>query len=188
MSGLGMMHGHCVLKTFAYTNHTLLPEALETWSESLIQRLLPRHMEIIYHINHLFMQEVRAKWPGDVEKQRKLSIIQEGFHRMVRMANLCVVGSYAVNGVAALHSELVKRDLFPEFHELYPNRLQNVTNGVTPRRWLKFCNPKLSALISEKIGDKWPADLDMLTKIAEFADDKAFQDDYMAVKKPIKSV
>ncbi|GLO63159.1 alpha-1,4 glucan phosphorylase [Vibrio sp. MACH09] len=173
-------------KTFAYTNHTLLPEALETWSESLIQRLLPRHMEIIYHINHLFMQEVRAKWPGDVEKQRKLSIIQEGFHRMVRMANLCVVGSYAVNGVAALHSELVKRDLFPEFHELYPNRLQNVTNGVTPRRWLKFCNPKLSALISEKIGDKWPADLDMLTKIAEFADDKAFQDDYMAVKKANK--
>ena len=107
-------------KTFAYTNHTLLPEALETWSESLIQRLLPRHMEIIYHINHLFLQEVRQKWPGDVAKQQKLSIIQEGFHRMVRMANLCVIGSYAVNGVAALHSELVKRDLFPEFDELYP--------------------------------------------------------------------
>lgn len=173
-------------KTFAYTNHTLLPEALETWPESLIQRLLPRHMEIIYHINHLFMQEVRAKWPGDVEKQRKLSIIQDGFHRMVRMANLCVVGSYAVNGVAALHSALVKRDLFPEFNELYPGRLQNVTNGVTPRRWLKFCNPGLSELITKKIGDKWPADLDLLSQIADFADDKTFQQQYMAVKKANK--
>ncbi|MFC1233516.1 glycogen/starch/alpha-glucan phosphorylase [Vibrio sp. F74] len=173
-------------KTFAYTNHTLLPEALETWSESLIQRLLPRHMEIIYQINHLFLADVRAKWPGDVEKQRKLSIIQEGFHRMVRMANLCVVGSYAVNGVAALHSALVKRDLFPEFNELYPNKLQNVTNGVTPRRWLKFCNPGLSDLISEKIGTEWPADLDQLTQVAKFAEDKAFQKRYMAVKKENK--
>lgn len=173
-------------KTFAYTNHTLLPEALETWSESLIQRLLPRHMEIIYQINHLFLKDVREKWPGDVEKQRKLSIIQEGFHRMVRMANLCVVGSYAVNGVAALHSELVKRDLFPEFDELYPNKLQNVTNGVTPRRWLKFCNPGLSSLITDKIGTQWPADLDQLTQIAKYADDKAFQKKYMAVKKENK--
>ncbi|KOO07538.1 glycogen/starch/alpha-glucan phosphorylase [Vibrio hepatarius] len=173
-------------KTFAYTNHTLLPEALETWSESLIQRLLPRHMEIIYHINHLFLQEVRAKWPGDVAKQQKLSIIQEGFHRMVRMANLCVIGSYAVNGVAALHSELVKRDLFPEFNELYPTRLQNVTNGITPRRWLKFCNPGLSALISEKIGSDWPAHLEQLEQIAQFADDATFQKEFMAVKKQNK--
>ncbi|WP_394246341.1 glycogen/starch/alpha-glucan phosphorylase [Vibrio profundi] len=173
-------------QTFAYTNHTLLPEALETWSESLIQRLLPRHMEIIYHINHLFLQEVREKWPGDVAKQQKLSIIQEGFHRMVRMANLCVVGSYAVNGVAALHSALVKRDLFPEFNELYPNRLQNVTNGITPRRWLKFCNPGLSHLISEKIGTEWPADLDQLEAIAKYADDAKFQKEFMAVKKENK--
>ncbi|NRF64303.1 glycogen/starch/alpha-glucan phosphorylase [Vibrio coralliilyticus] len=173
-------------KTFAYTNHTLLPEALETWSESLIQRLLPRHMEIIYHINHLFLQEVRQKWPGDVAKQQKLSIIQEGFHRMVRMANLCVIGSYAVNGVAALHSELVKRDLFPEFDELYPTRLHNVTNGITPRRWLKFCNPGLSALISEKIGTEWPAKLEQLEQIAKFADDAKFQKEFMAVKKENK--
>ncbi|EKO3627356.1 glycogen/starch/alpha-glucan phosphorylase [Vibrio metschnikovii] len=173
-------------KTFAYTNHTLLPEALETWSESLIQRLLPRHMEIIYEINHRFLQEVRAKWPGDVTKQQKLSIIQEGFHRMVRMANLCVVGSYAVNGVAALHSALVQRDLFPEFVELYPGKIQNVTNGVTPRRWLKFCNPGLTALITEKIGDQWPADLDQLKDIAKYADDKAFQKQFMAVKKANK--
>jgi starch phosphorylase len=174
------------LKTFAYTNHTLLPEALETWSESLIQRLLPRHMEIIYHINHLFLQEVRQKWPGDVAKQQKLSIIQEGFHRMVRMANLCVIGSYAVNGVAALHSELVKRDLFPEFDELYPTRLHNVTNGITPRRWLKFCNPGLSALISDKIGTEWPAKLEQLEQIAKFADDAKFQKEFMAVKKENK--
>ncbi|CAM2990239.1 MULTISPECIES: glycogen/starch/alpha-glucan phosphorylase [Vibrio] len=173
-------------KTFAYTNHTLLPEALETWSESLIQRLLPRHMEIIYHINHLFLQEVRQKWPGDVAKQQKLSIIQEGFHRMVRMANLCVIGSYAVNGVAALHSELVKRDLFPEFDELYPTRLHNVTNGITPRRWLKFCNPGLSALISDKIGTEWPAKLEQLEQIAKFADDAKFQKEFMAVKKENK--
>ncbi|WP_281629530.1 glycogen/starch/alpha-glucan phosphorylase [Vibrio sp. St2] len=173
-------------KTFAYTNHTLLPEALETWSESLIQRLLPRHMEIIYHINHLFLQEVRQKWPGDVAKQQKLSIIEEGFHRMVRMANLCVIGSYAVNGVAALHSELVKRDLFPEFDELYPTRLHNVTNGITPRRWLKFCNPGLSALISDKIGTEWPAKLEQLEQIAKFADDAKFQKEFMAVKKENK--
>lgn len=173
-------------KTFAYTNHTLLPEALETWSESLIQRLLPRHMEIIYHINYLFLQDVRAKWPGDVAKQQKLSIIQEGFHRMVRMANLCVIGSYAVNGVAALHSELVKRDLFPEFNELYPTRLQNVTNGITPRRWLKFCNPGLSSLINSKIGTEWPAQLEQLEQIAKFADDAKFQKEFMAVKKQNK--
>ncbi len=173
-------------KTFAYTNHTLLPEALETWSESLIQHLLPRHMEIIYQINHLFLQEVREKWPGDVEKQQKLSIIQEGFHRMVRMANLSVIGSYAVNGVAALHSELVKRDLFPEFHQLYPTRLHNVTNGITPRRWLKFCNPGLTQLITDKIGDEWPADLDQLEAIAKYADDAKFQQSFMAVKKQNK--
>lgn len=172
--------------TFAYTNHTLLPEALETWDESLLQRLLPRHMEIIYQINYLFLKEVREKWPGDVEKQRKLSIIQEGFHRMVRMANLCVVGSYAVNGVAALHSDLVKRDLFPEFNELYPGKLQNVTNGITPRRWLKFCNPELSALISDKIGSEWPSQLSQLEQIAAYANDSEFQREFMAVKKSNK--
>ncbi|MDW6004991.1 glycogen/starch/alpha-glucan phosphorylase [Vibrio mangrovi] len=173
-------------QTFAYTNHTLLPEALETWDESLILRLLPRHMEIIYEINHRFLQEVRAKWPGDVDKQQKLSIIQEGFHRMVRMANLCVVGSYAVNGVAALHSELVKQDLFPEFHELYPTRLTNVTNGITPRRWLQYCNPGLSRLITEKIGDHWPVALEELAQLTQWADDADFQKAFMAVKKENK--
>ncbi|NLS11821.1 glycogen/starch/alpha-glucan phosphorylase [Vibrio sp. SM6] len=173
-------------KTFAYTNHTLLPEALETWSESLIQHLLPRHMEIIYEINHRFLQEVRAKWPGDVAKQQKLSIIQEGFNRVVRMANLCVIGSYAVNGVAALHSELVKRDLFPEFDALYPTRLHNVTNGVTPRRWLKFCNPGLSELVSEIVGNDWPKHLEQLEAVSQYAKDAAFQKRYMAVKRENK--
>lgn len=169
--------------TFAYTNHTLLPEALEKWSEALIGYLLPRHLEIIYEINASFMREVEAKWPGDIEKKVKLSIFEEGAQRMVRMANLCVVGSYAVNGVAEIHSDLVKRDLFPEFNELYPGRLTNVTNGVTPRRWLKSCNRELSALITEKIGGEWPGDLDQLQNLKAFADDKAFQDRFMAVKK-----
>lgn len=172
--------------TFAYTNHTLLPEALETWSESLINRLLPRHMEIIFEINHRFMQEVRKMWPGDGEKQAKLSIIQEGFHRMVRMANLCVIGSYKVNGVAALHSQLVKKDLFPEFNEIFPGKLTNVTNGITPRRWLKFCNPGLSKLITGKIGTEWPAKLEQLEGIAKFATDAKFQKEFMAVKKENK--
>ncbi|MCE0495143.1 glycogen/starch/alpha-glucan phosphorylase [Vibrio salinus] len=173
-------------KTFAYTNHTLLPEALETWDEALILRLLPRHMRIIYEINSHFLNDVRAKWPGDVGKLQKLSIIQEGFHRLVRMANLSVIGSYAVNGVAALHSDLVKQNLFPEFNELYPGKLQNVTNGVTPRRWIQFCNPGLSELITEKIGDEWPTDLDQLSKLASFADDAGFQQQFMEVKKENK--
>ncbi|PSW21844.1 glycogen phosphorylase [Photobacterium sanctipauli] len=173
-------------KTFAYTNHTLLPEALETWSEALIQQMLPRHMEIIFEINHRFMKLVEQTWPGNNEVKRKLSIIQEGPQRMVRMANLCVVSTYAVNGVAALHSELVKRDLFPEFNELFPGRLTNVTNGVTPRRWIKYCNPGLSALISEKVGDDWPANLEKIAGLEKFAEDEAFQKRYMAVKKENK--
>nr|WP_086940602.1 glycogen/starch/alpha-glucan phosphorylase [Thaumasiovibrio occultus] len=173
-------------KTFAYTNHTLLPEALELWSEALMTRLLPRHMEIIFEINHRLMQQVEAKWPGDDAKKAKLSIIQEGANRMVRMGNLCVASSYAVNGVAALHSDLVKRDLFPEFNELFPGRLQNVTNGITPRRWLKFCNPGLSALVSEVVGEDWPLHLDKLSQLADFADDNAFQQRFMTIKKENK--
>ncbi|MGF1878071.1 glycogen/starch/alpha-glucan phosphorylase [Photobacterium frigidiphilum] len=173
-------------KVFAYTNHTLLPEALERWSESLIADMLPRHMEIIFEINHRFMTLVEEKWPGNNEIKRKLSIIEEGQQRMVRMANLCVVSTYAVNGVAALHSELVKRDLFPEFNELFPGRLHNVTNGVTPRRWLKFCNPGLTELVNEKIGTEWPAKLEQLSGLAKFAEDKTFQKRYLAVKKDNK--
>ena len=173
-------------KTFAYTNHTLLPEALETWGEQLMKTLLPRHMEIIFDINLRLMGLVADKWPNDIEKLRKLSIIQEGGERRVRMANLCVASTYAVNGVAAMHSDLVKRDLFPEFNELFPGRLHNVTNGVTPRRWLKFCNPLLSDLISSKIGSGWIKDLDQLKQLEAFADDRQFQTDFMRVKKANK--
>ncbi len=177
---------HICSRTFAYTNHTLLPEALETWSAELIGRLLPRHLEIIFKINAQMLAEVEAKWPGDVAKLRKLSLIQEGDHQMVRMANLCVATSYAVNGVAALHSELVKKDLFPEFNALYPERLLNVTNGVTPRRWLKFCNPGLAELINEHLDGDWAADLESLSELNKLAGNKTFQKRFMAVKKQNK--
>lgn len=177
---------HICNHIFAYTNHTLLPEALEMWSVDLIGRLLPRHMEIIFQINAQVCEDVKAKWPNDIEKLRKLSLIQEGQQQMVRMANLCVVSSYAVNGVAALHSELVKRDLFPEFEALYPNRLLNVTNGITPRRWLKFCNPALSCLINQHVDGDWAKDLTLLSSLKSLADNKAFQKKFMAVKRQNK--
>jgi starch phosphorylase len=169
-------------KTFAYTNHTLLPEALERWPVRMIEKILPRHIEIIYEINHRFMQEVEKKWPGDNMMKAKLSIIEEADEKMVRMGNLSVIGSFAVNGVAEIHSKLVKQDLFPEFDQLYPNKLTNVTNGVTPRRWLKACNPSLSELITKKIGDQWPVNLTQLDQLSKLADNKTFQNQFMKVK------
>ena len=171
-----------VTRTFAYTNHTLLPEALEKWSVGLFQKVLPRHLQIIFEINKRFLEEVEAKWPGDAEKKRVLSIIEEGHQQMVRMANLSVVGSHSVNGVAALHTQLIKSDLFPEFDALYPRKFNNKTNGITPRRWLLACNPRLSALITSKIGHGWERDLDLLRGLEAFADDPQFQSDFMAVK------
>ncbi len=179
---------HICKNTFAYTNHTLLPEALETWSLPLMARLLPRHMEIIFAINSQLLDEVRKKWPHDLEKVQKLSIIQEGEEQRVRMANLCVASSYAVNGVAAIHSELVKRDLFPEFDALFPGRILNVTNGITPRRWLKFCNPALSSLINQECKGDWAKDLTLLSELNKMADNKKFQQAFMAVKKQNKQV
>ncbi|MBD1388711.1 glycogen/starch/alpha-glucan phosphorylase [Neiella sp. HB171785] len=171
---------------FAYTNHTLLPEALEKWPVYLFERVLPRHLEIIYEINRRFLDEVEAQWPGDDAKKIKLSLIEEGAQRMIRMGNLCVVGSYKVNGVAAVHSELVKSDLFPEFYEMWPEKFVNVTNGVTPRRWLKACNPRLSSLISETIGSDWPGQLDKLVALKPYADKPAFQKKYMQAKRENK--
>ena len=171
-----------VTRTFAYINHTLLPEALEKWSVPLFQKVLPRHLQIIFEINKHFLAEVDARWPGDVEKKRILSIIEEGHVQMVRMAHLSVVGSYSVNGVAALHTQLLKSDLFPEFDTLYPGRFNNKTNGITPRRWLLACNPRLSTLITSRIGSGWVRNLDLLRQLEPFADDAGFQHDFMAIK------
>ncbi|MGJ8654265.1 MAG: glycogen/starch/alpha-glucan phosphorylase [Opitutaceae bacterium] len=174
-------------KSCNYTNHTLLPEALEKWSVPLFEKVLPRHLEIIFEINTRFLQdEVEAMWPGDNAKKFELSIIEEGHPKMVRMAYLSVVGSTKVNGVAALHTELLKKDLFSTFHELYPNKLINMTNGITPRRWLLACNPGLSELITEKVGADWPKDLDSLQSISKFADDAKFQKRFMDIKRANK--
>ncbi|WP_100658322.1 glycogen/starch/alpha-glucan phosphorylase [Alteromonas flava] len=172
--------------TFAYTNHTLLPEALEKWPARMLEKILPRHLEIIYEINHRFMTQVEKQWPGNNQIKAKLSIIEESSEKMIRMGNLSVIGSFRVNGVAEIHSKLVKQNLFPEFDQLWPKKLTNVTNGITPRRWLKACNPALSALIDKKIGDHWPMDLDSLTGLAAFADNKAFQKQFMQVKQDNK--
>jgi starch phosphorylase len=171
-----------VTKTFAYTNHTLLPEALERWSVPLFQKVLPRHLQIIFEINKRFLEQVEAAYPGDVAKKRAMSIIEEGHVQHVRMANLSVIGSFSVNGVAALHTQLIKSDLFPEFNAFFPGKFNNKTNGITPRRWLLACNPGLSKLITSKIGDGWQRDLDKLRALEPFATDPQFQQDFMAVK------
>ena len=175
-----------VTKTFAYTNHTLLPEALEKWGVPLFERVLPRHLQIIYDINAGLMQSVESQWPGDNHKKRVCSLIEENGGKMVRMANLAVVGSHSVNGVAELHTMLLKKHLFPEFDALYPGKFQNKTNGITPRRWLLKCNPRLSTLITEKIGGGWARDLDQLRKLERFAGDAAFQREFMAIKRANK--
>lgn len=173
-------------KVFAYTNHTLLPEALEVWPVYLIERVLPRHLEIIYEINQRFLQEVEAKWPGDPQIRSQLSIISNDAAHCVRMANLCVVSSFKVNGVAQIHSQLVKKELFPAFDALYPEKLCNVTNGVTPRRWLLACNPQLAKLLDETVGTAWPMDLNLLKRVCDFADDLDFQQRFMAIKQKNK--
>ena len=174
-------------RTFAYTNHTLLPEALEKWSVGLFEKVLPRHLQIIYAINERVMQEVERQWPGDNGKKTVCSLIEENGSKQVRMANLSVAGSHAVNGVAALHTALLKKDLFPEFDVLYPGKFQNKTNGITPRRWLLKSNPRLAALITKKLGSqKWVRDLDLLHGLEKFAGDTAFQREFMAIKRANK--
>jgi glycogen phosphorylase len=175
-----------VNRTFAYTNHTLLPEALEKWGVPLFERVLPRHLQIIYGINDRLMHVVEVKWPGDNAKKRVCSLIEEDGSKMVRMANLAVVGSHTVNGVAELHTALLKKSLFPEFDALYPGKFQNKTNGITPRRWLLKANPRLSALITQKIGLGWARDLAELRGLEKFADDRGFQQEFMAIKRANK--
>jgi starch phosphorylase len=167
---------------FSYTNHTLLPEALERWSVHLMARVAPRHLEIIYEINRRFVAEVRAKFPGDEALVGRISILDEGGERAVRMAHLATVGSHKVNGVAALHSELLQRHLLRDFYQMWPEKFTNVTNGVTPRRWLVVSNPRLSQLLSETIGASWITNLDELRKLEPFADDAAFRERWREVK------
>lgn len=175
-------------RVFSYTNHTLLPEALEMWSVPLFSRLLPRHMEIAYEINRRFMEEVEACWPGDNDKKRVLSLIDERGAKSLRMAHLSVVGSHATNGVAALHSRLLCETLFPEFATLYPERFLNVTNGITFRRWLTVCNPQLAALITETIGEEWLKDASKLRALDAVAKDLTFQERFRAIKHHHKTV
>ncbi|MBP5275025.1 MAG: glycogen/starch/alpha-glucan phosphorylase [Abditibacteriota bacterium] len=168
-------------KVFAYTNHTVLPEALEEWPVSLVEELLPRHMEIIYNINHFFMEQVGIRYPGDFGKMQRMSVINDK-SRSVRIANLSIVGSHKVNGVAALHSELLKKDLFRDFAQMYPERFVSVTNGVTPRRWMFSANPALTALIKEAIGDGWMQDLEKLIELEPFSEDSGFRSEWAKVK------
>jgi starch phosphorylase len=170
-------------KVFSYTNHTLLPEALEKWSVALFERVLPRHLTILYRINEAFLNdEVNALWPNNEQMRTRLSIIEEGEQRKVRMAHLCVITSHKVNGVAQIHSDLVKQDLFPEFNQLWPEKLTNVTNGITPRRWLKSCNPLLSELLTKHIDDDWAKNLNSLTSLSALADNASFQKKFMSIK------
>jgi starch phosphorylase len=168
--------------TMAYTNHTLLPEALEMWPVSMFRRLLPRLLDIIYEINARFIDEISIRWPGDNERIRRMSLIQEGSEPMIRMAYLAIVGSFSVNGVAALHSRLLTEGLFRDFAELWPAKFNNKTNGVTQRRWLAACNPELEKLISGEIGPAWVTELTELQKLVEYADDTVFQDKWQIVK------
>ena len=169
-------------RTFAYTNHTLLPEALETWPVDLIGHLLPRHLEIIYEINRRFLDELRVRYPWDSERVLRMSLIEEGGIRRVRMAHLATVGSFAVNGVAAMHSELVRSTVLKDFYELWPEKFHNVTNGVTPRRFIQLSNPGLCAILTEVAGAGWARDANNLKKLEPFAEDAAFQDRWRAMK------
>ena len=169
-------------KTFAYTNHTVLPEALESWTVDLIGRLLPRHMEIVSEINSRFLDSVRKQFPGDDQLIQKLSLFSDGPVKVLRMANLAIVGSHTVNGVAALHSKIIKEELFKDFEKVFPGRFQNVTNGITPRRWLYQANPKLSDLITQKIGPNWVNNLDQLSDLEAFVKDKEFCNQWQQTK------
>ena len=171
-----------VSKTMAYTNHTLLPEALEKWNVALFEENLPRHLLIIYEINEWLMRKVRNQYPDDVAKLSRMSIFEEGDQKKVRMAHLAIAGSFSVNGVAELHSDLVKTKLVPDFYELWPEKFNNKTNGVTPRRWLLDCNTDLANLISAHIGDEWIFDLSHLKQLTAFINDNAFLTDFMQVK------
>src|SRR5215469_14405288 len=172
--------------TLAYTNHTLLPEALEKWPVAWFEDLLPRQLEIIYEINRRFLGDVRRQFPGDEGRIQRVSLIEEGTAKKVRMANLAVVGSHSTNGVAAIHSNLLRQTTLKDLAEIYPERFNNKTNGVTPRRWLQLCNPELSRLITDAIGDGWISDLSELSKLKAFTSDSGFLQDFLKAKRSAK--
>lgn len=177
-------------RTFAYTNHTVLPEALERWPVNLFENLLPRHLEIIYHINQKFMDLIGQKYPGDFDRMRRMSIVEEAdasHPKRINMAHLCIIGSHAVNGVAALHSDIIKKDIFKDFFELWPEKFQNKTNGITPRRWLLLANPSLADVIADKLGDEeWITHLDRLAELKAFKNDKGLLDAVRRIKQDNK--
>ncbi|KAL3188580.1 hypothetical protein MRX96_022585 [Rhipicephalus microplus] len=174
------------IKTCGYTNHTVLPEALERWTCSMLNNMLPRHLQIIYEINSRFLGEVSKKFPGDNDRLRRMSLVEEEGEKRINMAHLAIVGSHKVNGVARLHSEILKKHLFKDFYEMYPERFSNKTNGITPRRWLLLCNPSLADLIADKIGEDWIVHLEQLQKLKPLTNDKTFLRDLQKVKQENK--
>uniref|UniRef100_A0A8C7G2L2 Alpha-1,4 glucan phosphorylase n=1 Tax=Oncorhynchus kisutch TaxID=8019 RepID=A0A8C7G2L2_ONCKI len=173
-------------RTCAYTNHTVLPEALERWPTDLLQNLLPRHLEIIYEINRRHLERIAKLYPGDHDRLRRMSLVEEGDQKKINMAHLCIVGSHAVNGVARIHSDILKATLFKDFYEVDPHKFQNKTNGITPRRWLVMCNPGLAEVIAERIGEDYIRDLDQLKKLLAFVDDDSLIHDIAKVKQENK--
>ncbi len=174
------------VKTFGYTNHTILPEALERWPVSLMEKVLPRHMQIIYEINRRFIEQLNSIYPGNNSMVSELSIIEEGAEKKVRMANLAIIGSHSLNGVAALHTEILKAHVFKDFYKLWPEKFNNKTNGITQRRWLKLCNPRLSNLITGVIGDGWITDLYQMKQLKPYSEKEEFQKQWLDVKRANK--
>lgn len=173
-------------QTLAYTNHTVLAEALEKWPTDLLERIIPRHLQIIYEINRQFLEKIAARYPNDVDRLQRMSLIEEGESKLVRMAHLALVGSHSVNGVSALHTEILKQDNFSDFHALWPERFVNVTNGITQRRWLLGANPRLAGLITDTIGDSWITDLNQLQRLEPYADETVFMDQFRDIKRANK--
>src|SRR5262249_3424115 len=174
-------------KTLAYTNHTLLPEALEKWPLAWFEMLFPRQLEIICEINRRLLDDVRTRFPGDDGRASRVSLVEEGAERKIRMANLAIVGSHSTNGVAEIHSGLLRTTTVKDLAEMFPERFNNKTNGVTPRRWLLLANPALASAITEAIGDGWISDLRQLSHLKPLADDKAFQRTFHKAKREAKS-
>ena len=177
---------HITQNTLAYTNHTLLPEALEKWPVKWFEEMLPRQLEIIYEINRRILGDVRGRFPGDQERTQRVSLVEDGSEKRIRMANLAVVGSHSTNGVAEIHSKLLRETTLKDLAEIFPERFNNKTNGVTPRRWLQLCNPGLSGLITDSIGDSWIRDLNELSKLKPFTEDTGFRDDFHKTKRNAK--